>query len=239
LAVKARFLVELCVGPRTLELARHLVASVAQHCRPGEPLLIEADEHRPYPQAILDIFGVTRFRRRRGGRGRYKYPDLKPPPGLLVGVVHKVRDARRRLLRVKPRRLCGRLKDIRRCLKRLRLGCQINTGHIERLHGTLRSQQAARLARRTRQGTRDISQLQAALFLWRDVYHWTRPHGALGGRSPAAALGLTTRCWSVLDYVRFPVHAGSFQIALWREHRKKLLTTGLNGQKHRKHLPTF
>lgn len=132
---------ELCLGPRTLENARKLLASVAACCRPGQPLLIEADEHRPYPQAILDVFGVTRFRRRRHGRGRTKHPDLKPPPGLLVGVVHKVRDACGNLVRVKTRRLFGRRRDMLELLQRLKLGRRINTGHIERLNGTLRTQQ--------------------------------------------------------------------------------------------------
>ncbi len=68
LAATARFVIDLRLGPRTLESARELLASVAACCRPGQPLLIEADEHRPYPQAILDLFGVTRFRRRRRGR---------------------------------------------------------------------------------------------------------------------------------------------------------------------------
>jgi len=111
--------------------------------------LIEADAHRPYPQAILDLFGVTRFRRRRRGRGRRKHPDLKPSPGLQVGIVQKVQDAAGNLLRVKRRRLFGRRRDILKLLKRLKLGRQINTAHIERLNGTLRTQQT-RLARRTR-----------------------------------------------------------------------------------------
>ena len=147
LVAAARYVIDLRLGPRTLESARELLASVAACCRPGQPLLIEADEHRPYPQAILDLFGVTRFRRRRHGRGRRKSPDLKPPPGLLFGVVHKVRDACGNLLRVRTRRLFGRRRDILKLLKRMKLGRRINTGHIERLNGTMRTQQT-RLARR-------------------------------------------------------------------------------------------
>jgi hypothetical protein len=236
LAVAARFIVDLRIGPRTLELARELLAGVAACCRHGQRLLIEADEHRPYPQAILDLFGLTRFRRRRHGRGRRKYPDLKPSPGLLVGLVHKVRDAAGRLLRVKPRRLCGRKRDILRCLKRLKLGCQINTAHVERLNGTLRTQQT-RLARRTRNLSREPQPLCDSLRLWRDLYHWTCPHAAFRGASPAMALGLTDHLWSVLDYVRYPVHVGDWQRAWWDERHKQLLTTGLNGHKPRETLP--
>lgn len=231
-------MIELRLGPRTLASARELLASVAACCRPGQPLLIEADAHRPYPQAILDLFGVPRFRRRRHGRGRRKHADLKPPPGLQVGIVQKIQDAAGNLLRVKRRRLFGRRSEILQWLKRLKLGRQINTGHIERLNGTLRTQQT-RLARRTRNVSHAAWALESALRLWRDLYHWTRPHESLGNRTPAMAIGLATRQWSVRDYVRYPVHVGDWQRALWEEQREKLLTTGLNRQKPRKRLPTF
>jgi len=236
LAAAARFVVDLRLGPRTLETARELLATVAGCCRPGQSLLIEADEHRPYPQAILDLFGVTRFGRRRHARGRRKRPTLKPPPGLLAGVVHKRRDERGNLLGVKTRRLFGRRRDILKVLKRLKLGRHINTGHIERLNGTMRTQQP-RLARRTRNVSHAAHALQAALAVWRDLYHWTRRHRSLGGRTPAMAMGLAKRVWSVRDYVFHPVHVGDWQRALWAEKRKTMLTAGLNGQKHRKPLP--
>jgi transposase InsO family protein len=237
LAAAARFVIDLRLGPRTLESARELLASVAGCCRPGQPLLIEADEHRPYPQAILDVFGVTRFGRRRHARGRRKHPTLKPPPGLLVGVVHKRRDERGNLLGVTMRRLFGRRHDILKVLKRLNLGRRINTGHVERLNGTMRTQQT-RLARRTRNVSHAAKALHAALMLWRDLYHWTRPHGSLHGRTPAMALGLAKQVWSAGDYVHYPVHVGDGQRALWAEQRETLLTAGLNRQKHRKPLPT-
>jgi hypothetical protein len=236
LAATARFVIDLRLGPRTLHSARELLTSVAACCRPGQPLLIEADAHRPYPQAILDLFGVTRFRRRRRGRGRRKHPDLKPSPGLQVGIVQKIQDAAGNLLRVKRRQLFGRRRDILTLLKRLKLGRQINTAHIERLNGTLRTQQT-RLARRTRNVSHAAWALERALWLWRDLYHWTRPHESLGEHTPAMAIGLATKLWTVRDYVWHPVHVGSWQRALWAEQREKLLTNGLNRQKRRKCLP--
>ncbi len=236
LAAASRYVIELRLGPRTLESARELLASVAACCRPGQPLLIEADEHRPYPQAILDLFGLTRFRRRRHGRGRRKHSDLKPPPGLLVGVVHKVRDACGNLLRVRTRRLFGRRRDILKMLKRLKVGRRINTGHIERLNGTMRTQQT-RLARRTRNVSHAAQALQSALWLWRDIYHWVHLHHSLSGRTPAMAMGLAKAAWTVRDYVCYPVHVATWQRALWAEHRENLLTIGLNRRKRLKPLP--
>lgn len=161
---RARFLIDLRIGPRTLEMALALLASVAMCCAPGTPLTLLADDHRPYPQAILRIFGVIRHRRRRRGRGRRKHPDLKPPPGLLVGIVSKLRDAAGHLVRVKRKRLFGRLKDIRQQIQQLGLGHEINTAHIERINGTMRTQQT-RLTRRTRNVSRADTWLERALLL--------------------------------------------------------------------------
>lgn len=217
-------------------MATALVATVGMFCAPGMPLTILADDHRPYPQAILRIFGVTRHRRRRHARGRRKHPDLKPPPGLLVGIVSKLRDATGNLIRVRRRKLYGRLKDIRKQLQKLRLGAQINTAHIERINGTMRTQQT-RLARRTRNVSRSDTWLGRALSLWRDWYHWIRPHDSLGGQTPAMAMGLTDRPWTVSEYLRHPVHVGDLQRAIWAEDRENLLTNGVNRQKRLKPLP--
>lgn len=218
-------------------MALALVASVALCCPPRAPLTILADDHRPYPQAILHIFGVTRHRRRRRPFRRRKHSDLKPPPGLLVGIVSKLRDATGNLVRVKQRRLFGRLKDIRQQIQELGLGYEINTAHIERINGTLRTQQT-RLARRTRNVSRADTWLERALALWRDWYHWVRPHGSLAGRTPAMATGLTDHVWTVLEYIRYPVHLGEFQRAIWAEDRKNILPNGLNRQKRPIPLPT-
>lgn len=105
LAVASRFLIDLRLEPRTLALAAELVASVAMACGPGPFPLLLIDNHLPYPAAILQVFGVIWHRRRKHGHGRLKHPDLKPPPGLLAGVVEKVRDPWGNLLGVHTRAL--------------------------------------------------------------------------------------------------------------------------------------
>jgi len=224
------------VGPRTLELAKQLVATVAL-CRAGTYPLLLIDEHRPYPMAILEVLGLVWYRRRRHGRGRKKYPALKPPPGWWVGVVRKVRDAAGRVQRVRTRALFGRRRDIRRRIARLKLGHEINTSHLERLNGTLRSQQT-RLARRARNVSQQESRLGWALALWRDWTNWMQPHESLRGRTPAMAAGLTDRVWSMADYVTYPVHVSELQRAIWAEERENVLRSPLEGQKRRKILPT-
>jgi len=242
LATAARFILDLRIGPRTIETATELLTSVAMACGAGggaggaSPPLLLIDEHLPYPAAILQVFGVVRHRRRRRKRGRRKKPDLKPPPGLLAGVVGKVRDATGNLLRVRTRALFGRKRDIIGRIRQLGLGQQINTAHIERLNGTMRGQQA-RLARRTRAGSRRGRTLRWSTALWRDVYNWVRVHASLAGSTPAMAIGLADAPWSVSRYVGHPVHVSDLQRAIWAEERETWRTSALDAREHRKLLP--
>lgn len=236
MAVTSRFLVDLRVGPRTLEMAKQLVASVALASFGSLPLLL-IDDHLPYRAAILDVFGLICHRRRPSGRGRKRHPVLKPPPGLWVGVVRKIRDATGNLIGVKRRALFGGLKRIRQRIAKLGIGEEINTSHIERLNGTMRGQQT-RLARRTRNRSRGDNWLQWALWLWRDMYNWTRRHCSLDGESPAMMLGLTDRVWSVLEYIWYPVHVSELQREDWSEQRKTALESALDRYKRKKPLPT-
>jgi IS1 family transposase len=238
LATLSRFVIDTQVGPRTLEMAAQLVASVA--LLPGilsQRLLLLVDNYPPYPQAILRVLGLKRHGRRRGGRGRRKLPDLKAPPGLLVGVVQKLRDAGGNLLGVRTKALFGSGKKARSLLQKLKLGRQINTAHLERCNGTLRTD-LARLIRRTHAPSHLVGLLRASLLLWRDLYNWTRVHGSLEGRTPAMALGLTAVPWKVCEYVSYPVHWSDLQEALLAEERQNVLTSALDAPKRRKCLPT-
>jgi hypothetical protein len=191
------------------------------------------DNHLPYPAAILEVFGLIKHGRRRRGRGRRKRPRLKPPPGLLVGVVDTIRDPSGRVVEVRTHALFGRKRAIQQRIVELGLGRQINTAHLERLNGTLRGQQA-RLARRTRRVSRREGPLQGSLWLWRDVHNWVRIHGALGDRTPAMAQGLAEHVWTVLEYVRYPVHVGELDRAIWQEERDEVLTSALERYKRRR-----
>jgi hypothetical protein len=238
LAVVSRFVIDLRVGPRDLATAAALVASVAV-CIPAgaAPPLMLIDNHLPYPSALLQAFGEVLHRRRKRRRGRRKAPGLKPPPGLLAGVVHKVRDGSGKVVKVRAKALFGRLKAIKARVAELGIGTTVNTSHLERLNGTVRCQQA-RLARRPRCASRDGRRLQWSLWLWRDLYNWVRVHGSLAGRTPAMAIGLSDHVWSALEYVRFPVHVHEITRAIWAEERERVLTSALDRQKRRKTVPT-
>lgn len=235
--MKSRFLLESIIGPRTLATAVQLTASVALYCKDKDPPLILIDDHLPYPQAILQVFGRIQHRRRRHGRGRLKHPRLKPPANLQVGVVKKIRDARGHLLKVSSKALFGRKKQIERRIEKLGIGCKINTSHMERLNGTIRGQQA-RLTRRTRNGSHLEMMLQYSIWLWRDVYNWTRVHYSLWDETPAMALGLADEAWTVHRYILYPVHVSDLQRQDWAEQRSNLLESAIDAYKRNKTLPT-
>lgn len=239
LASTSRFVIDLRVGPRTKETAVDLVSSVALcgHSPNAPPPLFLVDDHLPYPSAILEVYGTIQHRRRRQGRGRRKHPRLKPPPGMLAGVVNKVRDAAGNLVRVTRRGLFGSKRAVVERVRELGIGETIHTAHIERLNGTLRGQQA-RLARRAPTLSRRRRRLQWSLWLWRDQYNWTRPHRAFRHQTPAMAQGLTDHVWSVGDYLRYPVHVDDLQRTIWAEIRQLVRTSALNDQNALKLMPT-
>jgi hypothetical protein len=213
-----------------------LTASVALYSKDKAPPLILIDDHLPYPKAILTVFGQIKHRRRKNGRGRLKYPRLKPPADLQVGVVKKLRDDRGHLLKVSNKALFGKKKEIEKRIRKLGIGQKINTSHMERLNGTIRGQQA-RLARRTRNGSHLEEMLQYSIWLWRDLYNWTRVHYSLLDETPAIALGLTNEVWSVLKYILYPVHVSDFQRRDWAEQRNSVLESAVDSYKRNKSLP--
>lgn len=236
--MKSRFLIDLRVGPRTLETTVGLVTSVAMCCLGflKYPLLL-VDDYAPYRTAILQIFGQIKYRRRRRRHGRKCRPGLKPPPGLLVGIVRKVRDDRGNLVKVSRKAFAGTLRQIEARIRDLGIGTRINTSYIERFNGTLRGQQA-RLTRRTQHGSHRSDLLQKSLYLWRDLYNWVRPHGSLRGCTPAMVLRLADHVWSVAEYVCHPVHVSDLQRDIWAQERNAVQESALDAYKRRKALPT-
>ncbi|MBM4104649.1 MAG: hypothetical protein FJ263_11515 [Planctomycetes bacterium] len=213
-----------------------LTASVAVYSKDKDPPLILIDDHLPYPQAILTVFGKIRHRRRKNGRGRFKDPRLKPPANLQVGVVKKLRDDRGHLLKVSSKALFGKKKTIEKRIRELGIGQTINTSHVERLNGTIRGQQA-RLIRRTRGGSHLERMLQYSIWLWRDLINWTRVHYALLDETPAMAIGLADEVWTVLKYILYPVHVSDLQRADWAEQRNSVLESAVDVYIRNKALP--
>jgi hypothetical protein len=140
------------------------------------------------------------------------------------------------LLKVSSKALFGTKKDIVKRIRQLGIGQKINTSHMERLNGTIRGQQA-RLIRRTRNGSHRRELLQYSIWLWRDLYNWTRVHYSLLDETPAMALGLAREIWTVMKYVLYPVHVCDFIYADWAEQRNSVLESAVDVYKRNKGLP--
>ena len=139
-------------------------------------------------------------------------------------------------MKVSTKALFGKKKEIEKYIQKLGIGRKINTSHMERLNGTIRGQQA-RLARRTRNGSHLEIMLQYSIWLWRDLYNWTRVHYSLLDETPAMALGLTNEVWIVLKYVLYPAHVNDLQRLDWHEQRNSVLESAIDGYERNKALP--
>ena len=53
------------------------------------------------------------------------------------------------------------------------------------------------MTRRTLAFSKKLRNLRAAVALYVAFYSWVRPHGSLNGMTPAMALGIAARFWSV------------------------------------------
>src|SRR5262249_7382161 len=74
------------------------------------------------------------------------------------------------------------------------------TSRVERANLTLRMSQR-RWTRKTNAHSKKLENAMCAFALHACFYNWARPHATLGGRTPAMALGLTDRAWTVDDLI--------------------------------------
>ena len=139
-------------------------------------------------------------------------------------------------MKVSTKALFGKKKEIEKYIQKLGIGRKINTSHMERLNGTIRGQQA-RLARRTRNGSHLEIMLQYSIWLWRDLYNWTRVHYSLFDETPAMALGLTDEVWTVHKYILYPAHVSDLQRLDWAEQRNSVLESAIDVYERNKALP--
>src|SRR6266436_6446762 len=135
-----KLLLTIDVGDRTLAMAQRVVHQVVQVLAPDCAPLFLTDGFREYMTALLTHYGHWVQPPRRQDKGPTPKPRWMPLPQLRYAhVVKTVR--RRRLIRVRPRVVCGTLEAIQQVLAAC--GWQINTAFIERITLSIRQHVAA------------------------------------------------------------------------------------------------
>ena len=206
------------LGPRTQNMAHTVIHSLRQFLAPGCLPLFTSDGLNLYFYALTAHFGHWLEVGRRG----CKVCQWQVAAGLIYGQVKKSYQ-RRKLVRVMPVMRLGTSAALTAALQGLGLTGRLNTAYIERLNLTVRHGVAA-LARRTWATSQRSPHLLAHLEWWRAYYHFVRPHELLrvalmqprerGGkllaqryrqRTPAMAVGRTTRRWTAREVLSYPL----------------------------------
>ncbi len=140
-------------------------------------------------------------------------PRLVLPPTVLLAQVVK-HAQKRRVVGVTQRVVLGTGKAVARVLAATHSGRQINTAYIERLNATFRACLVP-LTRRGRRLVRDVTLLQAGMFLVGLTYNFCWVHRSLRvriaadgpwqERPPARAAGLTDHVWTVHEALQYQV----------------------------------
>ncbi len=204
------------LGARTQHAAHGVVHELSQRLAPDCLPVFTSDGLTLYFYALTAHFG--RWVTAAGQRAR----QWQVLPGLLYGQVKKS-YGRRKVVRVTRVMRCGTFDEFGTALQKLGLSGRLNTAFVERVNLTLRRGVAA-LARRTWATAQAAPSLMAQLDWWRGYYHFVRLHASLrvplthpierGGRripqryrqrTPAMAVGLTSRRWTVRELLLVPL----------------------------------
>jgi len=203
-APEFRLMIAAVVGPRTLDMAKEVVA-VTKARVAGIPAFF-SDGFTCYLAALIAAFHVVTTFARTGKRGRPRQPLCAPHPDLVYGQLVKQKK-QGKLLTLSTRVVLG--------AERLtHLGFTISTALVERVNLTLR-QALAPLARKTSSFCKDRERMRQRVVFFQAFYNVARPHMSLRQplplhertcrgaicprwqeRTPAMAAGLTDHVWT-------------------------------------------
>jgi IS1 family transposase len=211
-------------GEREEPEAEALLQKVQSRLAAGLLPLFTSDGLRHYAAALLKVFGHRVQPARRGLRGRFPHPRWVAGPGLVYGMVQKLRVGRW-VVGVTTRVIYGTWHQV---WARLAAGASwvLNTAFVERVNLTLRHSNR-RLARKTPAFSKKREWLRYQLEMAIAYYHFVRPHGSLRQRlpqpqatkgngspkrwqerTPALAAGVTDHVWTMQELLSFRVPVG-------------------------------
>jgi IS1 family transposase len=123
-------------GPRTAETVQSAMLELKERLAPGQvPGLVTTDEHSPYVEALLTVFGHRYTPPRVPGPGAAKKAVVVPAPELVYAQVDKQRSATGRIEAVEPRLVFGTPEQLADRLESSPVSSHVNTAFIERANG--------------------------------------------------------------------------------------------------------
>jgi IS1 family transposase len=213
-------------GDREEAEAEALLQKVKSRLGSGLLPLFTSDGWRHYATALLKVFGRRVQPARRGNRGRFPKPLWVAVPGLVYGMVKKLRVGRW-VVGVTQRVIYGTWGQVWARLSAVSQSRGLNTAFVERMNLTLRHSNR-RLARKTPAFSKKREWLHYQLEMAIAYYHFVRPHRSLRQRlrepqatkgngsphcwqerTPALAVGLTDHVWTMHELLSFRVPVGS------------------------------
>jgi IS1 family transposase len=215
---KTKFMLELMFGTRTEDQIKSLMVNTKKRLLQTTDLLVMTDGLRLYDSLFPEVFGVPyaipRTRKQRLSGRKQTFKQSIPRGVALLQLVKQYKG--NRVVSVDQRLTFGSQKTLNKGLKRL--GYQTgNTSAIERFNGTNRGMNAFQVRKGLSFARREESRVVMA-WLVACVYNWCRVNRAVRvkleqpvgrrlfeDRTPAMAIGLATRVWSVLDLLRVQV----------------------------------
>ena len=201
-----KFAVAVVPGKRTLDSVRRLIGELAWRTDHQASMFVSSDEYKPYRRVLLEVYGQSRPRRRRGRRGRHPHPRRIPPDGLVYATVHKHRR-KGRVVRVTNHRIFGSSAVLEQALAASPVSKKLNIAFVERYNGTDRHLNS-RKGRKVYRFSKQPELHEAMTYYAQTVYNFTRPHRALHlrgadgrrvRRTPAMAQGITEQVWSIKE----------------------------------------
>jgi len=204
------------VGARTQEMAYSVVHELKGRLKAGCVPVFSTDGLKHYFYALTAHFGE--WIRPEG--------ETKAVWGILASFLYAQvikHQKRYRLVNVEQRMMWGEVGEYRSRLKAAGMSGNINTSFVERINLTIR-RCVSKLARRTWGTAQFTSELTEHLYWWLAYYHFSRYHESLRIRlekpitrkgkqrakeyrkvTPAVAAGLTSRRWSVMELISYPL----------------------------------
>ena len=214
---KSKFVIEGQVGARTTELTKVLLLNARERLADPQHLVLFTDSYLPYQTLFPELFGTPWRPARQGKRGRFPREVYRIPRGLAHVRIIKEYSGKR-VVRVRTEVAAGTQKRVNLELENLGYA-KPNTSAVERQNGTARRMNP-HLVRKSLAFARLPIHRRTLAQVVQGVYNWCRPQRGLhqllaepmgrqkyAQRTPAMAIGLTRRCWTIRDLLSLPCGA--------------------------------